>query len=395
MEDFMAFDFDTPLTLRGAHVDKYDSIARVYGVDAPDTIPMWVADMDFAAAPAVRAVLQAEIDRGYFGYFTNTDPVNRVVADWYRTQHGWDLDHKGVRYTHGVISGLADAFATFSAPGDGVIVFAPVYHAFGRQIRAMGREIVESLLVLRDGQYHMDLETLGASLKGHEKIVILCSPHNPGGRIWSVEEIRAVADFCKTHGLILISDEIHMDLVFPGATFVPTAVAAPESIERLIVVTGASKGFNLAGGETGIAIIQDTTLRVAMDKTILDRESTPNRFAMLMIKAAFTDGAKWSEEVRAYLAENFRIWRDRIDALPGISVMDMQATYLSWVDFTGMGMSDAELKNRIVHQAHVIPSLGPQFGTGGAGHMRFNLALPRATMIEAIERIEAVFSDLQ
>lgn len=390
----MEFDFDTPLLLRGTHATKYDGIAKVFGIDDPDIIPMWVADMDFAAAPPIRAALQAEIERGYFGYYTDSSRANRAVADWYRTRHGWDVDPSCIRYTHGVISGYADVLAGFSEPGDAVVVFAPVYHAFYRQIRAMGRTVLESPLVLENGVFHLDLDALERSLTGRERILTLCSPHNPGGRIWSADELRAVAAFCAKHDLILISDEIHMDLTFPEAEFVPTAVAAPDCLDRLFVLTAASKAFNIAGAETGTMLVPDAELRKTIDKVILDRESSPNRFGMAMIQAAFEEGGDWLDAVRAYLGENFRVFAERMGALPGVTVMPMQATYLAWVDFTGLGMSDKELLQRIL-EAKVAPSPGTQFGTGGQGHMRFNLALPRPTLLEAIGRLEVAFSDLQ
>lgn len=391
----MTFDFDMQRDLRGTHSSKFDGLKRAYGTDDPDVIPMWVADMDFRAAPAILNALQTEIDMGVFGYFTDPGAANTAFAGWMRDRHGWDFDPSWTRYTHGVISGYADVIATYSAPGDGVIVFAPVYHAFYRQIKAMGREIVESQLVERGGRYYMDLDALAKSLTGREKILTFCSPHNPGGRIWSAEEIRALAEFCEAHDLLLISDEIHMDLCFPDVNYIPTAVAAPTCLDRLVVLTAASKGFNIAGGETGILVAPDPTRRKELDKTILDRESSPNRFGMAMITAAFGESGDWSDAVRAYIAENFRVFAERIGKMPGVSVMDMQATYLVWVDFRALGMSDAELMKRLIEVAKVAPSPGPAFGTGGEGHLRFNVALPRPTLLTALDRIEAAFTDIQ
>ncbi len=390
----MSYNFDEQLVLRGTHASKYDNVKKVFGVDDPDIIPMWVADMDFPAAPAIRAALQVEIDRGYFGYFANPEPASQAVAGWYSNRHGWDVDPACVHYTHGVVSGYGDVIAAFSAPGDAVIVFPPVYHAFYRQVEAMGRSVLESPLVLKDGMFHMDLDALAKALTGREKILTFCSPHNPGGRIWTADEIRAVAKFCADHDLILISDEIHMDLVFPGASFLPTGVAAPDCKNRLVVLTAASKGFNIAGGETGLMLVPDDGLRARVAKVLSDRESTPNRFGMAMTLAAFSESGDWSGAVRAYLAENFRIFAERMNALPGVSVMPMQSTYLTWVDFSPLGMTDKELMDRVL-AAKVAPSPGTQFGTGGAGHLRFNVALPRPTLLEAISRIEAAFSDLQ
>jgi cystathionine beta-lyase len=391
----MAFDFDTPLLLRGKHTSKYDNIARNYGVDDPAAIAMWVADMDFKAAPVILDAMREEIDRGYCGYFGNTQPVDAAVAGWLKDRHNCVIDPGWVRYTHGVIGGYGDVISAYSEPGDGVIVFSPVYHAFFRQIEAMGRVVVESPLVIEDGRFMMDLEGLAASLKGHEKIVTLCSPHNPGGRIWSVEELRAVADFCAAHDLFLISDEIHMDLTFPGVTFVPTLVAAPEHADRIAILTAASKAFNIAGAETGIAIYPDAEMRKRVGPVILDRESTPNRYGMVMMKAAFAGGHDWMDAAQAYLGENFRIFKDRMDAIPGVTVMNMDATYLTWVNFEGLGMADTELLKRSAQDAKVIPSPGTQFGIGGSGHLRYNVALPRTAMMEAITRLEAAFGDVQ
>ncbi|MGR3514559.1 MAG: MalY/PatB family protein [Paracoccaceae bacterium] len=390
----MTYDFDTQVALKGTHSAKFDAITREFGQDDPDMIPMWVADMDFKAAPPILAALQREIDRGVLGYFTNPALVAAAVGSWYETKHGWSVDPDWVRFTHGVVNGYGVALATFTEPGDEVIVFSPVYHAFFRQIEAMGRVAKESPLVLKDGLFHMDLEGLAASLTGRETALTLCTPHNPGGRIWTSDELRAVAAFCAEHDLLLISDEIHMDLVFPGDVFVPTAIAAPDCGDRLVALTAASKGFNLAGGETGFMVVPDPELRKKVDAVMVDREATPNRFGMMMTQAAFTECSDWSEAVRGYIAENFRIFAERIGALPGVSVMPMRATYLSWVDFTSLGMTDAELISRML-EARVAPEKGTKFRYGGSGHLRFNLALPRPTLLTAIERIEAAFADLQ
>lgn len=391
----MAYDFDAPRPLRGRHTSKYDGIQSVYGFDADDMIAMWVADMDFAAAPPIRAALMDEVEHGYMGYFSQPQKVSEAVAAWYGNRYGWAVEPGWVKYTHGVISGFGDVLQAYSQPGDGVILFSPVYHAFFRQIEAMDRVAVESRLVLRDGQFHMDLEALAASLTGRERIVVFCSPHNPGGRIWTVDEIRALAAFCAAHDLMLISDEIHMDICFPGASGVPTAVAAPEHVDRMVVLTAASKAFNVAGLETGILIAPDRDVRKRLAPVMLDRESTPNRMGMAAIRAAYSDGGEWLAAVQDYIAGNFRVFAERMNELPGVRVMEMQATYLAWVDFTGTGMDDAELLDRLLKQARVAPSPGTQFRMGGSGHLRFNLALSRAKLGEALDRIEAAFSDLQ
>ena len=395
----MDFDFDTPLALRRTHCSKWDNLSVMDDTGGPeglgDVIPMWVADMDFAAAPPVRSALAEEVERGYFGYFGVPGPVAEAVAGWMDRKHGWVLDPTHVRFSVGVVGGLKVALEAFTGPGDGVIVFPPVYHAFYRVIDAMERTAVESPLVIEDGRHHMDLAALEEALTGREKAVIFCSPHNPGGRVWDDREIQELAEFCARHDLILISDEIHMDLTFPGVSFRPAATAAPESLSRLVVLSAASKGFNLAGGETGFAVIPDDNLRRRYDIASVRAGAGINRFGMVMTKAAFSEGDAWSAAVREYIAGNFALWRDRIGALPGISVMDMDATYLTWVDFSGTGMEHSEVRDRVANGARIAASPGTVFGAGGACHNRFNIAMPRPLLIEAIDRMEAAFSDLQ
>lgn len=391
----MSFDFDTPLPLWDAHCTKFDGMRKVYGTADREVIPMWVADMDFRAAPPILDAVRAELERGHFGYFTDPSPHSAAVAAWMERRHGWAFDPGAVRYTHGVIGGLGVAIAACSEPGDRIVVFSPVYHAFFRQIRAMGREVLESELRVENGSFALDLDALENALDGRERAVILCSPHNPGGRLWAADELRSIATFCAKHDLLLISDEIHGDLTFPGVPFVPTLLAAPEHADRTVVLTAASKAFNIAGAETGILIAPDTALMKRLDPVLLDREATPNRFGMAMLKAAFTESEPWLDAVRAYLAENFRLLRDRMNAMPGVSVMDMEATYLAWVDMTGLGMDDAEILRRFIEDAKVAPNPGPQFEAGGSGHVRLNVALPRATLLAALDRIEAAFADVQ
>ncbi len=387
--------FDAPLSLAGHHAQVIDDMQDFSGVSPDGGIAMWVADMQFRAADCILDAVRAEVDRGYMGYFGDKAPVSAAVAGWLDRRHGWRIDPSVVRFTHGVVAGFATAIDAVSAPGDAVILFSPVYHAFYRKLAVMGRSVLESPLVLKDGRYEMDLDALGASLKGNEKALVLCSPHNPGGRLWSEDELRAVAAFCERHDLILISDEIHMDLTFPGARHIPTSVAAPEARPRLIVLTAASKAFNIAGGETGYVVIEDAGLLRTFDAAQAARGGTPNRFGMIMTKAAYTGGDAWLDSARAYIADNFALWKARIGALPGVEVMDMQSTYLSWVNLAGTGCSEAEIRQRLNSEARIAMSYGAPFGSGSDGYYRFNLALPRPLLTEAIGRIEAAFADLQ
>lgn len=391
----MTIDFDTPIPLRGTHSQKYDGMARFCGVDAPDALSMWVADMDFRPPEAVTQALQAELDRGVYGYFGDDSTTRKAVCDWMSTQHGWSFAPEDILFTGGVIAGLSVTLEAFTDPGDEVILFTPVYHAFARKVAARGRKVHESFLRLEDGAYVMDLDLLQSQLTDRHKMVIFCSPHNPGGKLWSAAEIQDLAAFCLKNDLILVSDEIHMDLTFPGEKHLVSAVAATDVTPNLVTLTAASKGFNLAGGETAVIIATDPSIKARLLPAYASVGGSPNRFGMLMTEAAFTHGHEWSKAVRQYVADNFALFRDGLNAIPGVSVMDMPSTYLAWVDFAGTGMDAAEIENRVAKQARIAVNAGPSFGSGGETFKRFNLAMPRALVKEAVDRMQAAFADLQ
>ena len=391
----MSTDFDAEIPLRNIHSAKWDMHGPATGATGDDVIPMWVADMDFRAPQSVLDVMQAEIDRGVMGYYGNDVSLRQAIMNWYDQRHGWSLKPEWLYFSHGVVAGLGLVLEAFTKPGDGVVLFTPVYHAFAKVVRAKGRQVVESLLENRDGVYHMDLDALAGQLTGNEKMVIFCSPHNPGGRLWTGEEIRALCAFCAARDLILVSDEIHMDLLHPGATHHVTAVTCPDIAPNLITLSAASKTFNIAGGETSFIIAADPGIREKFAKAHAAYSGSNNRFGMLMMEAALNGGGAWLEEANAYIAENFALFRDRVNAIPGLRVMDMQSTYLAWVDFAGTGMPRQEFTDRVQQTAKIAVNQGPSFGSGGESFLRFNIATRRALVVEAVTRLEAAFADLQ
>ena len=388
-------DFDRIINRRNTHSVKWDSLGPLFGVTDEDAIPMWVADMDFAAPEAVNQALRDAAEHGVHGYYGDDAEYRSSIVDWMSSRHGWVVDPGHIMTTAGLVNGTAMCVQAFTEPGDGVILFTPVYHAFFKILKAAGREIVESRMPQRDGRYHMDLEALAVQLKGHEKMVVLCSPHNPGGRIWSAEELRELGEFCERHDLLLVSDEIHMDLTFPGETHVPAAVALPDLSHRLVMMSAATKTFNIAGSHTGNVIIADDALRARFEATLMATGTSPNRFGLLTVTAAYRHGADWLNELMVYLEGNRRMFDDRMNAIPGLKSMALQATYLAWVDFENTGMPRDEFTNRVMKQARVVPNHGPTFGLGGDSFLRFNIACRRALLDEAIGRIEDAFSDLQ
>ncbi|HJZ33806.1 MAG TPA: MalY/PatB family protein [Hyphomicrobiaceae bacterium] len=391
------FDFDRVIERRGTHASKWDNIARLSGITAADAIAMWVADMDFAAPPGVSEALAAETQRAVHGYYADTGSWAGALADWMRRRHGLELDPAWVSATPGIVSGLGLILQAVSAPGDEVVVFPPAYHAFRRIILANDRRILDAPLVADNGRYVMALDALRAKLTPRTKVVFFCSPHNPGGTVWSVAEIRALASLCAERDLILVSDEIHCDLVFAGAKHVPTILAAPEIRDRLITCLAATKTFNLAGAHVGACVTSNPALKRPIDARIMASGlGSYNRFGMIATEAAWRSGEAWLEALLSYLSANRDQFDARIEAAaPGARSMRLDATYLAWVDFAGTGLSADEVAARVKDRARIFASPGPQFGPGGETWLRFNFATPRSVLEQALERLEGAFGDLR
>lgn len=389
--------FDTLIDRRGTHSSKWDGMQANYGVSPEEGLAMWVADMDFASPEPVRSAVRALADHGVFGYFGDDSAYRAAICWWMKERHGWTVDPKAIFTTHGLVNGVAMCLETWTDPGDGVVLFTPVYHAFARIIRASGRTVVECPLTRDEsGTYQMDFAAYDAMMTGKERMVILCSPHNPGGRVWTQGELQGVADFARRNDLLLVSDEIHHDIVMPGAKHIPMPVAAPDVSDRLVLLTAASKTFNIAGSHVGNVIVHDPDLRARFAARMAGMGISPNAFGMHMVTAAYSaEGAAWVDELTAYLDENRRVFDDGVATIPGLQSMPMQATYLAWVDFSGTGMAPAEFTNRIEQGAKIAASHGSTFGLGGESFMRFNIGMPRVQIQEAVSRLQTAFSDLQ
>lgn len=391
------FDFDRIIERRGTHSSKWDSIERVSGIKSPDAIPMWVADMDFASPPGVTAALTAEVRRAIHGYYADTGSWAAALVDWMARRHGLRLDPGWVSPTPGIVSGLGLILQAACEPGDEVVVFAPVYHAFRKIILASGRRILNARLVEVAGRYTMDLDALRGEMTPRTKVVFFCSPHNPGGTVWSVDEIRALGAFCAGHGLILVSDEIHCDLVFAGAEHTPTMSAAPEIADRLITCVAATKTFNLAGAHVGACITSNLDLKRRLDARIAASGlGSYNRFGMIATEAAWRTGEQWLDALLPYLAKSRDLFEARIQAAaPGARAMRLAGTYLAWVDFSGTDLAPEVVAARVNNRARICASPGKQFGPGGETWLRFNFAMPRPILEEALARLDDAFEDLR
>jgi len=388
-------NFDEIIDRHGTHSVKWDMMEKIYGVPAQEGISMWVADMDFHPPQCVQDALQGMLDHGVYGYYGDDTDYRAAIVWWMKNRHGWDVDPAAIFTTHGLVNGTAMCVDAFTQPGDGVVLFTPVYHAFAKVIRAAGREVVEMPLVNENGRFTMDFASYDAAMTGREKMVVLCSPHNPGGRVWTPEELQEVADFAQRHDLVLVSDEIHHDLVFSGAKHTP--MAAIKGIEdRLVMMTATTKTFNIAGSHSGNVIIHDAALRAKFEGRMAAMGLSPNSFGLFMAEAAYSPaGAQWVDALVTYLDGNRKLFDDGINAIPGLASMPLESTYLAWVDFSGTGMDMAEFTRRVEKEARIAVNHGPTFGKGGADFLRFNFATPRVHIQEAVERMQKAFSDLQ
>lgn len=387
-------DFDEMIDRHRTHSVKWDCMEEIYGVSPDEGIAMWVADMDFRPPACVQQALEAMTRHGVYGYWGDEGPYRAAIAWWMRERHGWEVAPEWIFTTHGLVNGTALCVDAFTAPGDGVVLMTPVYHAFARVIRAAGRQVVECPLALVDGRYEMNFEAWDAQMDGTAKMLILCSPHNPGGRVWSEDELRGVAAFCRRHGLVLISDEIHHDLVMPGQRHHAFPTVCPE--QPVAMLTATTKSFNIAGTHSGNVIIADPDLRAKFAARMAALGISPNSFGIAMATAAYSpEGAAWIDALKVYLDGNRQIFDAGVNAIPGLRSMPLEATYLAWVDFAGTGMTRAEFTERVEQGAKIAANHGPSFGLGGESFLRFNLATPRARVEEAVARLQAAFGDLQ
>lgn len=389
-------NFDEVIDRCGTHSAKWDKMDALFGVKPEGGISMWVADMDFRPPQVVQDALKKMLNNGIYGYFGGDEEYMAAIQWWMKQRHGWQVDPAHVFTTHGLVNGTGLCVQAFTDPGDGVVLFTPVYHAFARVIREAGRTVVECPLIEVDGRMVMDFTAYDKMMTGREKMVILCSPHNPGGQVWSVEELCGVADFARRHDLVLVSDEIHHDIVMPGHKHTVMALADPKIADRLVMMTAATKTFNIAGCHTGNVIISDPALHAKFAKTMNGLGMSANSFGIEMVTAAYSpEGAAWVDALNLYLEENLRILETGLAAIPSVKVIPLQATYLVWADFADTGMDAAEVTRRVEKDARIAANHGASFGKGGESFLRFNVATPRVRIVEAVSRLQAAFSDLQ
>ena len=388
----MQYDFDTPIDRTHTWSIKHDF--KKENGKADDILPLWVADMDFRSPDSVVEALKKAVDHGIFGYSRADESYFDAVEAWYQKRHHLTLQPEWMTCTPGIVFALSIAVRAFSQEGDAVLIQPPVYHPFSRAILRNKRTLVENPLVLKDGHYEMDLEDLEQKvLDEHVKLMILCNPHNPVGRVWTREELTALADICLRHHVYVISDEIHGDFVWRGHEQTPYASISEEACLHSMMCTAPSKTFNLAGMATSNLFIPDPEMRRKFRSELLDvGQENMNRLGLFACRAAYEGGGEWLDQLIGYLAGNLALVRDFCkNRVPQIQLVEPEGTYLAWLDCRELGMTDDELMAFFSDEAKVWLDPGTHSGEQGSGFMRFNLGSSRSVIAQALDQIEAAW----
>jgi cystathionine beta-lyase len=390
----MRYDFDTIIDRRGTHCEKWDGMEERYGISAEDVIAMWVADMEFHPPPEVNDAIHRAADHGVHGYPGAFGDYHASIVRWMEKRHSWRVEPEWITTTCGIVNAVNLLIQSFCKPGEGVIVQPPVYYPFFAAVTNNSCRLVHNRLVKVDGRYEMDFDDLERLVDSDTRMLILCSPHNPGGRVWRKDELGRLADLCLRHDILMVSDEIHHDLVYEDYNHTVLASLDPEVARRVITCTSASKTFNLAGTMTGNVIIPDETIRGRFRQQLTRCGiHGPNSFGVLTATAAYTYGEPWLEELLVYLHYNLALIDELLEYhLPEVTSMPLEGTYLAWLDFSGTGLEMNEVINRVQQRAEVVLSHGYTFGPGGESYLRLNFACPRSMLEKALDRLVKVLS---
>ena len=384
-------NFDEIINRKGTDCLKYDFAVR-RGMPE-DVLPLWVADMDFKTTSYVEDAVMERTKHGIFGYTESKEEYFQAVAGWMRRHHNWEIRPEWLIKTPGVVFAFAMAVKAFTEKGDSVLIQQPVYYPFSEVIRDNGRVVVSNDLYLgEDNRYHIDLADFEKKIVGHHvKLFLLCSPHNPTGRVFTKEELTAMGDLCVKHGVKVVSDEIHNDFVFRGEHTV-FATVKKEYEQISVICTSPSKTFNLASMLISNIFIPDRELRKRFRHEVdAAGISQLSALGLVAAKAAYEQGDEWYEQMMSYVGENISYVKEYVkENLPGVTVIDGEGTYLMWLDFRGTGLNPEELDRRIIYEAKLWLDSGKIFGSTGAGFQRINVAAPKAILTECLERIRKV-----
>ncbi len=386
----MPYNFDELIDRSSTNCIKYDARGRFFGKE--DVLPLWVADMDFKTPDFVIEKLKERLNHEVLGYTFRPDSCTEAIVNWLKERHNWAIDKEWLHYSPGVVPALAFAVQVYTSPGDEVIVQPPVYFPFFSAVKNNNREMVENPLVLKDGRYYFDFEDLKKKISTKTKLLLLCNPQNPGGMSWTVEELRELGEICLRNNVVVVSDEIHSDLTFPGKKHIPMSAINEAIANNTVTLMAPSKTFNLAGLSTSFLVIPNNELFERYDALMkASHVYQGNMFGNIAMEAAYSKGMGWLNKLMEYIASNYDFMEAFLkEYLPGIKPMKPDATYLVWLDFSSFKLKDRELNDRLL-EVGVGLNRGVQFGKQGKGFMRINIACPRSVLEEALHRMKAAF----
>lgn len=383
----MEYDFSRPTERRGTDSYKWDSAPEA------DIIPLWVADMDFETFPGITEALQRRVAHGIFGYTRVPEAYYEAVCNWFGKRHGWHINREDIIYTSGVVPAVSAVIKALTLPGDQVIVQGPVYNCFFSSIRNNGCETVSNSLIYnkKELRYEIDFDDLERKL-AHERarLMLLCNPHNPGGRVWTRDELTRVAELCRKYGVRVVSDEIHCELTLYDNEYVPFGSLPDELSHGSITCCSPSKAFNTAGLQIANIVCRDAEVRNRIDRAInINEVCDVNPFGVIALQAAYSDeGYEWLTQLRAYISSNYDLLRERFAReLPKCKVMRMEGTYLAWIDCSELHISSDEIEEMLMHENKVWVNAGSMYGTEGAAFIRINMACTSELLNEGITRI--------
>lgn len=385
----MNYNFDEDIDRRGTNSIKYD-FAMKRGKPA-NILPLWVADMDFKIPPEVTQALVNSAQHGIFGYSDSQEAYFDAIYNWYKKRFNWEIKESWLVKTPGVVYAISTAIRALTDPGDGVIIQQPVYYPFFDSVKTNNRKLVNNPLVYENGRYHIDFNDFEAQIVAHKvKLFILCNPHNPVGRVWTREELIRLGDICVKHNVVVISDEIHGDFTFGENKHLVFTSLKPEYLENTIICTAPSKTFNLAGLQVSNIFIANSEIRNKFKEEIhKSGYSQLNTMGLVACQAAYEQGGQWLDELKEYLTQNVEFIRTFLgERLPQIKLVEPEGTYLLWLDFTNLNLSEAELEDLIVNKANLWLSSGTTFGSEGKGFQRINIGCPKATLEKAMLQLE-------
>ncbi len=385
------YNFDEIVPREGTNCLKYD--AREMFFKSKDVLPLWVADMDFKTPDFIVDAIKKRAEHEIFGYSFKSDSYYKSVIDWMKHRHNWEIQKGRISSSPGVVAGLTTAIETFSNPGDGVVVQPPVYFPFFDCVKGTTRKMVENPLKIESGRYTFDFDDLKSKIDKNTKLLLLCNPQNPGGMVWTREELTELANICIENSIMIISDEIHSDLIYDGHKHIPIASISEEIAQNCMVLMAPSKTFNVAGLASSIVIIPNKVNFVRYERALgVGHLGMGNIFGSVALEAAYKHGDGWLEQMLEYLWENYLFLENFFETnLPKVKVMKPEATFLIWLDFTEYGMKNRELLNYVSEKAKVGLNDGGKFGTGGDGWLRLNIGCPRSVLEEALKRLEKAF----